>query len=74
MPTPAAQPAAISPTLADSLIAPLATIIDRVIPDPAQRDSAKLALLDAQTRQYLNVARLYVATAGSWTDGAAARP
>ena len=32
---------------------------------------ARLALLDAQTRQYLNVARLYVATAGGWTG---ARP
>ena len=53
MPTPAAQPTAISSTLADSLIAPLATIIDRVIPDPAQRDSAKLALLDMRGSQEL---------------------
>jgi NodT family efflux transporter outer membrane factor (OMF) lipoprotein len=28
---------------------------------------ARLALLDAQTRQFLDVARLYVATAGGWT-------
>jgi outer membrane protein TolC len=29
---------------------------------------AKLALLEAKTRQYQNVARLYVATAGGWTE------
>ncbi|HEY1604601.1 MAG TPA: efflux transporter outer membrane subunit [Allosphingosinicella sp.] len=38
---------------------------------------ARLALVDARQRQYLNVARLYVATAGGWTgpaEAAAARP
>ena len=32
----------------DSLIAPIASIIDKVIPDPAQRDKAKLELLRLQ--------------------------
>lgn len=30
-------------------------------------EQARLALLDARMRQYLNVARLYVATAGGWS-------
>jgi NodT family efflux transporter outer membrane factor (OMF) lipoprotein len=30
----------------------------------------RLALVDAQARQYLNIARLYVATAGGWTGPA----
>ena len=29
---------------------------------------AKLAVVEARTRQYYNIARLYVATAGGWTD------
>lgn len=33
---------------------------------------ARVALVDAQARQYLNVARLYVATAGGWTSQQAA--
>lgn len=33
---------------------------------------AQLALVEARARQYLNVARLYVATAGGWTGPAAA--
>lgn len=33
---------------------------------------AELALVDARARQYLNVARLYVATAGGWTGPARA--
>jgi NodT family efflux transporter outer membrane factor (OMF) lipoprotein len=33
---------------------------------------ARLALVDAQARQYLNIARLYVATAGGWTGPAVA--
>lgn len=51
MPTPAAT--CPGPPLADSLIAPLAALLDRVIPDPAQRDSAKLALLDLRGSQAL---------------------
>ena len=35
----------------DSLIAPIASIIDKVIPDPAQRDKAKLELLQLQGTQ-----------------------
>ena len=38
---------------ADSLIAPLASLLDRVIPDPAARDQAKLALLECQGSQEL---------------------
>ena len=30
---------------------------------------AKLALVGARTQQYYNIARLYVATAGGWTEG-----
>jgi len=29
---------------------------------------AQLALVEARSRQYLDVARLYVATAGGWID------
>jgi NodT family efflux transporter outer membrane factor (OMF) lipoprotein len=32
---------------------------------------AQLALVDARSRQYLNIARLYVATAGGWIQAAA---
>ena len=35
----------------DTLIAPIASIIDKVIPDPAQRDKAKLELLQLQDTQ-----------------------
>lgn len=35
----------------DSLIAPIASIIDKVIPDPAARDKAKLELLQLQGTQ-----------------------
>ena len=34
--------------LIDTLIGPLVTIIDKVIPDPGQRDRAKLELLQLQ--------------------------
>lgn len=34
--------------LLEALIAPIASIIDKVIPDPAQRDKAKLELLALQ--------------------------
>lgn len=37
----------------DSLIAPIASIIDKVIPDPAQRDKAKLELLQLQGTQQM---------------------
>ena len=45
--------AAGSSPLADSLIVPLTSLLDRVIPDPAERDRAKLALLDVQGSQEL---------------------
>ncbi len=35
----------------DSLIAPIASIIDKIIPDPAARDKAKLELLQLQGTQ-----------------------
>jgi hypothetical protein len=61
----------------DSLIAPLAALLDRVIPDPAERDRAKLALLDLRGSQELGMvnARLagIVAEASStdrWTSRA----
>lgn len=37
--------------LLDSLIAPVASIIDKVIPDPAARDRAKLELLKLEKSQ-----------------------
>jgi hypothetical protein len=37
----------------DALIAPIAAIIDKVIPDPGQRDKAKLELLQLQGSQEL---------------------
>lgn len=35
---------------------------------------ARLAMLDARSRQFLNVARLYLATAGGWSEPAKATP
>ena len=37
----------------DALISPIAAILDKVIPDPAQRDRAKLELLQMQGSQEL---------------------
>ena len=39
--------------LLDALIGPIVAIIDKVIPDPAQRDKAKLELLQLQGTQDL---------------------
>ncbi|WP_068076013.1 holin family protein [Novosphingobium lentum] len=39
--------------LLDSILTPLAAIIDKVIPDPRQRDAAKLELLKLQGTQEL---------------------
>ncbi|HWU04604.1 MAG TPA: holin family protein [Novosphingobium sp.] len=39
----------------DSLIAPITSIIDRIIPDPAQRDAAKLQLLTLQGSQEMQM-------------------
>lgn len=41
--------------LLDALIAPLSTLIDRLIPDKAQRDQAKLQLLALQGGQELQL-------------------
>jgi hypothetical protein len=39
----------------DALISPISALLDRVIPDPAQRDAAKLQLLSAQNSQELQL-------------------
>ena len=41
----------------ETLLGPLATIIDKVIPDPGQRDAAKLELLRLQGSQELELLR-----------------
>ena len=38
----------------DALVAPLASLIDRIIPDPKARDAAKLELLKAQGSQEMD--------------------
>ncbi|MXO64300.1 holin family protein [Altericroceibacterium endophyticum] len=43
--------------LIDSLIAPIASIIDKVIPDPATREKAKLELLKLEGSQELETVR-----------------
>jgi hypothetical protein len=40
--------------LLDGIIGPVASIIDKVIPDPTERDAAKLKLLDLQGTQQLD--------------------
>jgi outer membrane protein TolC len=42
----------------------------QVLDTSRQYDRARLALVEARARQFRNVARLYVATAGGWTGGA----
>lgn len=44
--------------LLDGLLRPLATIIDKVIPDPQARDAAKLELLRLEGSQELEVMRV----------------
>ena len=39
----------------DSLMAPITALIDRLIPDPAQRDAAKLQLLQMQGSQEMQM-------------------
>jgi len=39
----------------DALLGPITAIIDKVIPDPKQRDEAKLELLRLQGTQELNL-------------------
>jgi hypothetical protein len=62
MPTPsltrppfAAAPDQAGAPWSDALIAPLAALLDRVIPDQAERDRAKLALLELQGSQELGM-------------------
>ncbi|MEY3833872.1 MAG: hypothetical protein RLZZ130_1350, partial [Pseudomonadota bacterium] len=40
-------------SLVDGLIGPIASIIDKIIPDPKARDTAKLELLKLQGSQEL---------------------
>lgn len=61
----------------DSLIAPIAGLIDKIIPDPRARDAAKLELLKSQGGQDMETLRTHlsaiVAEAGSndpWTSRA----
>lgn len=61
----------------ESLIAPIAGLIDKIIPDPGARDAAKLELLKLQGSQDMEVLRTQlsaiVAEAGStdpWTSRA----
>ena len=63
--------------LFDSLLGPLTSIIDKVIPDPKQRDAAKLEMLKLQGTQELDLLRIQlsaiVTEAGSadpWTSRA----
>ena len=61
----------------DSLIAPIAGLIDKIIPDPRAREAAKLELLKSQGGQDMETLRTHlsaiVAQAGSadaWTSRA----
>lgn len=61
----------------ESLIAPIAALIDKIIPDPRARDAAKLELIKLQGTQDMEVLRTQlsaiVAEAGStdpWTSRA----
>jgi hypothetical protein len=65
------------PMLLDALVSPISTLLDRLIPDKAQRDQAKLQLLALQGTQELQLLQTQlsaiVAEAGSrdpWTSRA----
>ena len=45
-------------TILDGIIGPVAGLLDRLIPDPKQRDAAKLELLRLQGDQSLNEVKL----------------
>jgi hypothetical protein len=45
------EPAERAMPILESLIGPIASIIDKVIPDKAARDKAKLELLDCRARR-----------------------
>jgi len=64
-------------SLLDGLIAPLSKLIDKIIPDPRDRNAAKLELLKLQGSQELEAVRVQmsaiIAEAGStdpWTSRA----
>ncbi len=63
--------------LLDSLISPIAKLLDKIIPDPAQRDQAKLELLKMQGGQELETLKTQMAaivaeaqSADPWTSRA----
>ncbi|MFA5968652.1 MAG: holin family protein [Sphingomonas sp.] len=63
--------------LLDGLISPIASLIDKIIPDPRARDEAKLKLLDLQGTQDLEQVRTQIAaimaeaqSADPWTSRA----
>jgi hypothetical protein len=47
-------------SLLDSLVSPIASIIDKVIPDPQARDAAKLKLLELQGTQDMQLLQVQV--------------
>jgi len=63
--------------LFDALLGPITSIIDKVIPDPKQRDAAKLELLKLQGSQELDLLRTQLSaivaeanSADPWTSRA----
>jgi hypothetical protein len=61
----------------DAIIGPVAGLLDRIIPDPKQRDAAKLELLRLQSDQSLNEVKLQLSalvaeaqSADPWTSRA----
>lgn len=64
-------------SLLDGLIAPIAKLIDKIIPDPRARDAAKLELLKLQGSQELEAVRVQMsaiiaeaASTDPWTSRA----
>jgi hypothetical protein len=60
-----------------SLISPIASIIDKIVPDPVQRDAAKLQLLQLQGTQDMQLLQAQVSavvadtgSTGPWTNRA----
>ena len=45
-------------SIIDGIIGPVAALLDKIIPDPAARDAAKLELLRLQGDQSLNAVKL----------------
>lgn len=64
-------------TILDGLVAPIASLLDKVIPDPKARDEAKLKLLDLQGTQAMESAKTEISailaeaqSADPWTSRA----